>query len=602
MSRRSTTLALAVACAGLGVTAPGPLAAPATVVVTSPAGVADAAAAVTRAGGSVVAPLTLAGGVVARLRPGAALPSGYVVAADRSLTVAGLSSVPEGASTVRETLGLAASGTEGAGVAVAVVDTGVEDVPELAVAEHVDVTGTGGGDPYGHGTFMAGLIAGRSTGVAPGARVVDVKVADGDGTTSLSLVLRGLEAVAARPSVRVVNLSLSSGSPLPWQLDPLTRSLDALWRRGVTVVVPAGNDGPDAGTISSPGVDPTLLTVGAVDENGTSARSDDVVPSWSSRGPALQNVAKPDLAAPGARLVSLRAPGSAIDVANPSARVGDDYFRGSGTSMATAVTTGAVAALLAARPDLSPDQVKNLLLSTAYSVPGLSDADAAGAGGLDLAAAFDGRAVGGRSLRAGHGSGDEWAFAELARAWAEGDYDAAARAWATLSPSARAWAARAWAADVWERANSWSDEEWQARAWAARAWAARAWASDEWLARAWAARAWASDDWAARAWAARAWAGRAWAGRAWAGRAWASEDEWAGRAWAGRAWAGRAWAGRAWADDEWAGRAWADDEWAGRAWASDGWAGRAWAGASWSARAWSGRAWTARGWASAMWG
>lgn len=619
MSRRTLSLALALACAGLGAAAPGPLAAPATVVVTSPAGSADAAAAVTLAGGSVVASLPLAGGVVARLRPGAALPSGYVVAADRRISVAGLAASTGNASTVRSTLGLAATGTEGAGVTVAVVDTGVADVPDLAgvVTEHVDVTGEGGGDPYGHGTFMAGLIAGngassggRYTGVAPGATVVDVKVADATGETSLSLVLQGLEAVAARPDVDVLNLSLSSGSPLPYQLDPLTRALNALWRRGVTVVVPAGNDGPDARTIASPGVDPTLLTVSAVDENGTASRTDDTVPVWSSRGPAPQRVAKPDLAAPGAHVVSLRAPGSTVDATNPSARVEDAYFRGSGTSMATAVASGAVAALLAARPSLAPDAVKSLLTRTAYPAAGLSSEDEAGAGGLDLAAAYDGKVK--RGGRGPVASGDEHAFAEFAAAWIHGDYDAAARAWAAMSPAARAWAARAWAAAVWERrANSWSSEEWQGRAWAARAWAGNAWSSDTWLARAWAARAWADEEWAARAWAARAWAARAWAARAWAGEEFAARA-WAGRAWAGRAWAdeefaGRAWAGRAWADEDWAGRAWAEDEWAGRAWAEDGWAGRAWSARAWSARAWtgaswSGASWSARSWAAVEWG
>jgi serine protease AprX len=610
--RRTLSLALALAGAGLGVAVPGPVAAARSVVVTSPAGATDAAAAVSRAGGSVVARLPLAGGVVARLRPGAALPAGYVVAEDRTLRVAGLSASTEGASTVRSTLGLAATGREGAGVTVAVVDTGIAEVPDLAgtVAEHVDVTGTGGGDPYGHGTFMAGLIAGngassngRYTGVAPGARLVDVKVAGADGTTSLSLVLRGLEAVAARRSVRVLNLSLSSGSPLPYQLDPLTRALDALWRRGVTVVVPAGNDGPDAGTIASPGVDPNLLTVSAVDENGTGSRADDTVPEWSSRGPALQNVAKPDLAAPGSHVVSLRAPGSTVDAANPSARVEDAYFRGSGTSMATAVASGAAAALLAARPGLTPDQVKGTFMGSAYAAPGLSSADAAGAGGLDLDAAYSEPA---RGARRPAGAGDEATFAEFAAAWAMGDFEAVARAWAALSPAARAWAARAWAAAVWERANSWSDEEWQARAWSARAWAGSAWMGaswtiEEWLARAWAARAWVDVDWAARAWAARAWAARAWAGASWTG------DEFAARAWAGRAWAGADWAGRAWADDEWAGRAWAADGWAARAWSGRAWSGRAWSGASWLGASWLGaswlgRAWTARGWASAEWG
>jgi serine protease AprX len=608
MSRRTTALALALACAGLGAAAPAPLAS-GSVVVTSPAGTAAAAAAVARAGGQVVAALPLAGGVVARLRSGSHV-TGATVAADRTLTTAGLAADATGASTVRSTLGLAATGREGAGVTVALVDTGVADVADLAgvVSQHVDVTGTGAGDRYGHGTFMAGLIAGsgassngRYTGVAPGARLLDVKVADADGTTSLSTVLRGLEVVAAHPEVRVLNLSLSSGSPLPYQLDPLTRALDALWRRGVTVVVPSGNDGPDARTVASPGVDPTLLTVAAVDEHGTAGRTDDTVPDWSSRGPAPQDVAKPDLAAPGAHLVSLRAPGSTVDAGNPDARVETAYFRGSGTSMATAVTSGAVAALLAARPGLAPDVVKGIVTGATYDAPGLSDENAAGTGGLDLAAAYDAKARHAKKVRAGQpGGDDDVAFAELARAWAAGEYDAAARAWAMLSVQARAWAARAWAAMVWQRANSWSGAGWSGAAWSAGTtkdeWLARAWAARAWAGAGWSGAAWSGDDWLARAWAARAWVDTDWAARAWAARAWA------GNAWDGRAWDGRAWAGRSWADQDWAGRAWADDSWIARAWTEDGWAGRAWAGEDWAGRSWAGSSWSGRSWASEVWG
>ena len=127
------------------------------------------------------------------------------------------------------------------------------DIPDLTGRlTHLDVSGAGIGDGYGHGTFVAGLIAGDGSssdgayaGVAPGASIFDVRVAGDDGSSSLSLVLKGLQAVAANPDVDVLNLSLSSGSPLPYQIDPLTVALEALWRKGITVVVPAGNDGAD---------------------------------------------------------------------------------------------------------------------------------------------------------------------------------------------------------------------------------------------------------------------------------------------------------------------------------------------------------------------
>ncbi|MDQ1709791.1 MAG: serine protease AprX, partial [Frankiaceae bacterium] len=544
---------------------------PSRLIVSARAGVAAAAAAVERVGGHVLDRLPLLGAVVADVPTGVRLPDGISSAPDRKVTLRSAATDGGGAaSTVRATLGLAAAGNEGAGVTVAVVDTGVADVADLAGAvDHVDVTGTGVGDGYGHGTFMAGLIAGsgassggRFLGVAPAARILDVRVADSQGNTSLITVLRGLEVVARHPEVRIVNLSLSSESPLPYQADPLTRALDALWARGVVVVVPAGNDGPLAGTISSPGTDPNLLTVGGIDENATAARADDAIAAWSSRGPAPQGVAKPDLAAPGAHLVSLRAPGSAIDAANEAARVGDSYFIGSGTSMATAVTSGSVAALLAARPGLRPADVKALLTGTAYAAGGLGDGSAAGAGGLDVRTALTAAVP--DAAKAAHGkkadlptwmTDDAAAFELFARAWSAGDYDATARAWSQLSPQARAWSARAWSMEVWASAAALSDAEWQARAWSARAWSARAWSGTDWLARAWSARAWSDADWAARAWSARAWSAQSWTARSWSARSWSDADwtdaEWSARAWSARAWSARSWSARSWSAITW---------------------------------------------------
>jgi serine protease AprX len=545
------------------------------VIVATADGVAAATAAVRDAGGRILEELPLIGAVVAELPGATTLPPGYDVAPDRAMSLSD-SQADDSAvvSTARATLGLPAAGTEGTGTTVAIVDTGIADVADLAGrVEHVDVSGSGSGagDGYGHGTFMAGLIAGsgaasggRYQGIAPGARLLDVKVAGPDGATSLSAVLRGLEVVAQRRDVRVLNLSMSSDTPLPWQVDPLTRALDALWARGVVVVVPAGNDGPDTRTVTSPGSDPTLLTVGGLDEAGTADRRDDSVAEWSSRGPAQMHVAKPDLAAPGAHLVSLRAPGSLIDRDNDSARVGQAYFKGSGTSMSTAVTSGAVAQLLSARPELSPDDVKSLVTGTAYAGRGLSDVDAAGAGGLDLRAAVAAPVPAPKKhpKAAKHWLDDEAdTWAAFARAWEAGDYAAAARAWSALSPQARAWAARAWSMAVWARGGSWGDAEWEARAWSARAWSARAWSGDEWLARAWSARAWSDADWAARAWSARAWSARAWSARAWSARAWSDED--------------------------WSARAWSDEEWLARAWSARAWSARAWSARAWSARSWS---------------
>ncbi|GAB1640776.1 S8 family peptidase [Krasilnikovia sp. MM14-A1259] len=552
-SRRPFAAGIAVALAVSGI--------PASVVAAPPAGFevvvtgasADGAArAVTAAGGRVLAALPVAHGVAARLPRTGALGPDWTVVPQREITVAAAASEATGAATtVRQMLGLPAAGDEGRGVTVAVVDTGIADVPDLAgrVAQHVDVTGTGRGDGYGHGTFMAGLIAasgaasgGAYRGVAPRAGLVDVKVADAQGHTNLIAVLRGLQWVSDhRKEVQVVNLSLSSGSPLPYQWDPLNQALESLWQQGVTVVVPSGNDGPGAGSVTSPGNDPMLLTAGALDTAGTSARADDVVPDFSGRGPTWQGDAKPDLVAPGSHIVSLRAPGSVIDAGNPQARVGDGYFRGSGTSMATAVTSGVVAAALAAQPTLTPDAVKNLLAGNTYGTAGLTG----GAGALDaprVLAAAPGWPTGKSQRRYDEDTGalhrDAKRWAALGAAIAAGDPAAATREWNALTPPSRDWAARAWAG-----------LDPAARAWAARAWAARGWpgADDGWVARAWAARAWAARSWADTDWAARA-------------RAWADAD------WAARA---RAWADADWADPDWAARAraWADADWAARSWA-----------------------------------
>ena len=510
------------------------------VVVTSTgAGVAAAADAVRAAGGTVRDALPLVGGVSAELPEGAMLAPAFRVVQDYPITLSGRKGAGQDRepTAVREALGLGAAAHQGAGITVAVVDTGVADHPDLeGRLEHVDVTGTYDEvyrDPYGHGTFVAGVIAGdgsssedsRFAGVAPGARILDVRVADEAGETSLSFVLAGLE-VAAEAGVDVVNLSLSSGSPLPYQLDPLAVALTSLWRDGVVVVVPTGNDGPSQGSVTSPGSDPTLLTVGALDEQLTNDRSDDVVPAFSGRGPAPQDVAKPDLVAPGRSLVSLRAESSLVDTANADAVVDDDYFRGSGTSFATAAVAGTAAVLLEKRA-LLPDQVKALVTGTAYTAKGLRDGRDAGAGGLDVVAAL---AAGTPKVTPvaddapPTGDVDAEAWHAFLQALMDGDRAAAAKAWNSLTPADHKWAANSWSAHKWGAhkwgANSWSAhkwagedgsaEEWEARFWAAHKWAAHKWASDTFVAHKWAAHKWAAHKWAAHEWSAHKWSAYVW--------------------------------------------------------------------------------------------
>jgi serine protease AprX len=551
---------------------------PATrVLVTSATGSVTAAAdAVRAAGGRVLDTLSLVGGVSAELPAGTVLAPSYRISPDAPLSLTGTSEQPKSqATSARAAVGKGKPAGEGRGVTVAVVDTGVADVADLTGrVDHVDVTGEGPGDGFGHGTFVAGLVAGSGAssggqyaGIAPAARILDVRVAGDDGATSLVTVLRGLQKVAARPDVDVLNLSLSSGSLLPYQLDPLSAALDTLWRRGVTVVVPAGNGGSTDG-IASPGNDPLLLTVGALDDAGTASRDDDTVPSWSGRGPAPQGVVKPDLVAPGRSVVSLRAPSSSIDVAHPDARVGSAYFKATGTSFSTAITSGAVAAMLAQRPSLTPGQVKSALTKTAYRAPGLKDRDAAGAGGLDVTEAVDRNVGSAKDDPVAALPGDAAIWAELLAAIADGDVEAAASSWSRLSTASQNWAA-----------SSWSSLSPQMRAWLSMNWAASSW-SGPFQASSWSSMNWASINWASMNWASQNWASMNWAASSWSSQNWASMN-WASMNWASMNWAASSWSSQNWASQNWASQNWASQSWASQNWASQNWASQNWASQNW---------------------
>lgn len=602
-SRRGV-IALAAALALLAPASPG-AAAPTRELLLMPSGQTLQALVqqVTSLGGQIVAQLEIANTLLVKLPAHASAPSGSLVVANTPLTVASADtddSAAVGLTTYRDTIG--ASATGGAGVTVALVDTGVADVADLAGSvEHVNVSGAAAGDGLGHGTHLGGLIAGHGAlvGVAPQARILDVKVADDEGNTDLATVLRGMQAVADRGNVKVLNLSLSTGSPLPPQFDPLSIALDELWARGVTVVTAAGNDGPAKGSVSSPGNDPVVLTVGAIKDGATAQRDDDVVAEFSSRGSRFGG-GKPDLAAPGVSLLSTRAPGSEAELENPQSLVGASYMKGSGTSMAAAIASGAVAAILSENPTLTPDAVKRLLKATAYTSKAVRRAKGAGAGGLDLAAALE-RArqthahapeAGAQTVTADWTPADDEAQAwlEFADSWEAGDYEATALAWNNLSARVQVWAARMFSVAVVYGSLNEPSGVFEARAWAARQWAEQGWTARQWAARQWAARQWAGADWEARQWAARQWAARQWA-----------DSDWEARQWAARQWAARQWAARQWANDDWLSLAWTARQWASTDWAARGWAARQWAANDWLARQWAARQWAARQWAARQW-
>jgi serine protease AprX len=320
-------------------------------------------------------------------------------------------------------------GVTGRGVTVAVLDTGVANLPDLAgrlVQVRNDLTGQTTpcknlsgeldcNDRYGHGTFIAGLVAGngassggRWKGVAPGAEILSVKAAGADGSADVSNILAAIQWVVSfkeRYNIRVLNLSLGTDSTQDWRVDPLNYAVERAWAAGMTVVVAASNKGPAPRTITKPADDPWVITVGATDDRGTAAPGDDQLPDFSGRGPTAHGVAKPDVVAPGAHVISLRAPGSTIDTRFPW-YVDGSYRRGSGTSMATGVVSGAVALMLQANPAFTPDRVKYALTATARDAAS-SDPMAVGAGVVDVnAAAFSAPAgLANRGLARSNGQG-----------------------------------------------------------------------------------------------------------------------------------------------------------------------------------------------------
>ena len=315
-------------------------------------------------------------------------------------------------------------GVSGRGIGVAVIDSGVYAHPDIAgrIAAQVDFTGTTvttmdpvtlattttttgtvtlGNDPGGHGTHVAGLIAGNGassgsafTGVAPGANIVDVRVIRSDGTSNTGIVLRGMQWVLNNRvayNIKVANLSLGAPVTKSYKLDPLATAAQVLNFAGITVVVSAGNSGPTGATITSPANDPFVISVGAIDDNQTVTTGDDTIATFSSRGrTALDAGNKPDVSAPGRRMVSLRSPGSTLDTLYPERRVsGTDplaagYFTLSGTSMAAPVVAGTVALMLERNPTLAPNQIKKRLKAGATPLAGHTALDQ-GAGRVDVA-------------------------------------------------------------------------------------------------------------------------------------------------------------------------------------------------------------------------
>lgn len=270
----------------------------------------------------------------------------------------------------------------GEGIGVAVADTGVYPhvdflLPTNRIAAFVDFVGNRQ-EPYddnGHGTFVSGEIMGSGfasgglyQGIAPQAHLISLKVMDAEGGGSASDILAAMQWVADHKdeyNIRIFNLSLGAAALLPARLDPLARAAESLWDLGIVVVAAAGNSGPLPHTITTPGISPKIITVGAVNDQRTVPQGDDTIAEFSSRGPAGRSP-KPDIVAPGVSIISVKSDLTYPENPNPEA---DSYITMTGTSMAAPIVAGASALVIEKYPQWGPDNVKYALEQSAYALP-----------------------------------------------------------------------------------------------------------------------------------------------------------------------------------------------------------------------------------------
>ncbi|HEX6393543.1 MAG TPA: S8 family serine peptidase [Acidimicrobiales bacterium] len=443
---------------------------------------------------------------------------------------------------------LAAQGDTGQGVTVAVLDTGIDGaLPDFAGRLVGGVDLTPGNSPFtdefGHGTFVAGLVAGNGAssngqypGEAPGANLVSIKVAGADGQTSISTVVSGIQWAIKNQKkygINILNLSLGAVPTGPTATEPMDQAIEQAWQSGITVVVAAGNSGPSAGTITSPGDDPLAITAGAYADNNSPSPSDWYACPFSSVGPSLYDGwLKPDLVAPGRSVISLLAPGSTIAQDFPHAHVGTGNFVGSGTSFSAGITSGAAALVLARNPGISPDQVKGRLLGNA--MPGETQAP----------------------LIEGHGFLNAY-YAAISPSLTYSQTAAAAAE--TSNPPSTINLGTSWSPSSWNQAN-WTGSSWTGAAWNGSSWTGATWNGSSWTGSSWTGSSWTGSSWTGSAWTGSAWTGSAWTGSAWTGSSWTGSS-WTGSSWTGSSWTGSSWTGSSWTGSSWTGSSWTDFLW-----------------------------------------
>jgi serine protease AprX len=386
---------------------------------------------------------------------------------------------------------------------IAVVDSGIDaSRPEFAgrIVANVNLTslpGNSPGDGRGHGTFVAGIAAGKldgKDGAAPTAKLVSIDVMDDQGMARTSDVIAAADWILANKAqygIRVANFSLHSSVANSFMYDPLDKAVERLWFAGVVVVAASGNYGyPDrpSGVPFAPGNDPFVITVGASDTGKSVSTNDDVAAPWSAWGYTLDGFAKPDVAAPGRYMVGPVPVTSTLYKERPDHVVDTGYMELSGTSFAAPIVSGIAALILGKHPDFTPDQVKGALMVGAKPLPKSADMSE-GVGEVNAGKSIERQSAPNPNMALN-------AFIVSDPATGGPVFDAAS--WAAKAKSDASWASA-----------SWSDASWASASWASASWASASWASASWASASWASSASAAASWADLSLESASWADNA---------------------------------------------------------------------------------------------
>lgn len=362
-----------------------------------------------------------------------------------------------------------------------------------------------------------------------------MKVGVADGGVDVTQVIAAIDWVVQHKNdnglnIRAINLAYGTNSTQAYTIDPLAFAVEQAWKRGIVVVAAAGNTGyqkkKQAPGLADPAYNPYIIGIGAYDSRGTTSVSDDVMGSYSTSSAGCGSCKNPDFVAPGSHLQGLRVPGGFIDQTHPEGYIDDGYFRGSGTSQATAIASGAVALILSKYPNLTPDQVKRFITANAKKVPG-ADSQAQGAGEMSLTQMAT-KTPGTYSQRFTNGTGT--GSIEASRGTDRVSSDGVAPLTGEQDIFGAPFNAAAMAA-AQAAGTAWTGGTWNGRSWSGSAWSGRSWSG----------RSWSGNDWSGRSWS-----GRSWSGRSWSGRSWSATSTWSGGSWSGSSWSGAAWSTGSW--------------------------------------------------------